>query len=71
MQKHCIANTTFLFRGLCFLDKSFSGFYTQSAQWGIIVKENVSQLRQCICTLSFHRLPPFHQRQMNIKRAMK
>lgn len=44
MQKHCIANTTFLFRGLCILGKSSSDIHTQSAQWGIIVKENVSQL---------------------------
>ena len=58
MQKHCIANTTFLFRGLCFLDKSFSGFYTQSAQWGIIVKENVSQLCH---VLSEGRRKPFEQ----------
>lgn len=35
MQKHCIANTTFYCEGLYILDKSFSGFYTQSAQWGI------------------------------------
>lgn len=44
MQKHCIANTTFLFRGLCILGKSSSEIHTLSAQWGIIVKENVSQL---------------------------
>ena len=56
MQKHCIANTTFFIRGLCFLDKSFSGFYTLSAQWGIIVKENVSQLCH---VLSEGRRKPF------------
>ncbi len=44
MQKHCIANTTFLFRRLCILSKSLSDIHTLSAQWGIIVKENLSQL---------------------------
>ena len=44
MQKHCITNTTFLFRGLCILGKSPSEIHTLSAQWEIIVKENVSQL---------------------------
>lgn len=36
MQKHCIANTTFLFRGLCILGKSSSDIH---APWGIIVKK--------------------------------
>ena len=44
MQKHCIADTTFLLLGLCILDKSSSDIHTLSAQWGITVKENVSQL---------------------------
>ncbi len=44
MQKHCIANTTFYCEGLYILDKSSSDIHTLSAQWGIIVKENVSQL---------------------------
>lgn len=58
MQKHCIANTTFLFRGLCILGKSSSEIHTLSAQWGIIVKENVSQLCH---VLSEGRRKPFEQ----------
>lgn len=60
MQKHCIANTIFLFRGLCILilGKSSSEIHTLSAQWGIIVKENVSQL--CY-VLSEGRRKPFKQ----------
>lgn len=55
MQKHCIANITFLFRGLCILGKSSSYIHTQSAQWGIIVKKNVSQL--CHVLIVGHRKP--------------
>lgn len=54
MQKHCIANTTFLFRGLCILGKSSSEIHTLSAQWGIIVKPK-SVIRKSFLSFSNDR----------------
>ncbi len=43
MQKHCIRDMFFISK-IPFITHKHSAFYTQLAQWQIIVKDNVSQL---------------------------
>lgn len=53
MQKHCIANTTFLFRGLCILGKSTSDIHAPRLnRWGIIVKNRLASIYKAVFAYS-------------------